>query len=139
MSFARHFRDLDVYQNAKAIARSVFDVTKRFPVEEKYSLTDQVRRSSRSVCANIAEAWRKRRYKAAFVAKLSDAETEAAETQVWCELAADYEYLSAAEFRSLDDACDKVISQLTKMASEADRWATLPHADTPKRPNPDTR
>ena len=139
MSFARHFRELDVYQNAKNVALRVFQRTKDFPAEEKYSLTDQVRRSSRSVCANIAEAWRKRRYKAAFVAKLSDAETEAAETQVWCELAVECGYLSAQEFEELDDACDKVIAQLVRMAAESDRWATLPHADTPKRPNADSR
>ena len=78
----RHFRDLDVYQNALATGLRVYDQTKRFPIEERYALTDQARRSSRSVCANIAEAWRKRRYEAAFIAKLSDAEGEAAETQV---------------------------------------------------------
>lgn len=139
MSFARHFRDLEVYQNAKSVALRVFEVTKGFPSEEKYSLTDQVRRSSRSVCANIAEAWRKRRYKAAFIAKLSDGETEAAETQVWCELAAAHGYLPEEEFKSLDEACDKVIAQLIKMANDADRWTTLSHAETPKRSHPDTR
>src|SRR5436190_8417605 len=78
----RHFRDLDVYQNALAAGLRVYELTKKFPAEEKYSLTDQIRRSSRSVCANIAEAWRKRRYQAAFISKLSDAEGEAAETQI---------------------------------------------------------
>jgi hypothetical protein len=70
----RHFRNLEVYQNALAAGLRVYELSKTFPPEEKYSLTDQIRRSSRSVCANIAEAWRKRRYEAAFVAKLSDAE-----------------------------------------------------------------
>ena len=74
----RHFRDLDVYQNALGTGLRIYELTKRFPVEERYALTDQIRRSSRSVCANIAEAWRKRRYEAAFIAKLSDAEGEAA-------------------------------------------------------------
>jgi hypothetical protein len=70
----RHFRNLEVYQNALAAGLRVYELSKTFPPEEKYSLTDQIRRSSRSVCANIAEAWRKRRYEAAFIAKLSDAE-----------------------------------------------------------------
>jgi four helix bundle protein len=81
----RHFRDLDVYQNALAAGLRVYERSERFPTEERYALTDQIRRSSRSVFANIAEAWRKRRYEAAFVSKLSDAETEAAETQVHAE------------------------------------------------------
>ena len=72
----RHFRDLEVYQNALATGLRVYELSKKFPPEEKYSLTDQIRRSSRSVCANLAEAWRKRRYEAAFISKLSDAEGE---------------------------------------------------------------
>src|SRR4051794_8220680 len=87
-------RDLKVYQRAFDSAMRIFAETKHFPREETYSLTDQIRRASRSVCANIAEAWRKRRYEAAFVAKLNDAETEAAETQVWLEFATACEYLS---------------------------------------------
>ncbi|MFZ4707557.1 MAG: four helix bundle protein, partial [Bacteroidales bacterium] len=81
------YRDLRVYNSAVELAMEIFELTKLFPPEEKYSLTDQIRRSSRSVCANIAEAWRKRRYKAAFIAKINDSETEACETQVWLELA----------------------------------------------------
>lgn len=76
------FRDLRVYIGAMAATMKIFEMTKKFPAEEKYSLTDQIRRSSRSVCANIGEAWRKRRYRAAFIAKLSDSETEACKTQV---------------------------------------------------------
>jgi len=79
------YRDLRVFNNAMDSAMKIFEVTKSFPAEEKYSMVDQMRRSSRSVCANIGESWRKRRYKAAFVAKLSDAESEACETQVWIE------------------------------------------------------
>ena len=81
------YRNLRVYQAAIKAAMQIFEITKKFPVEEKYSMTDQVRRSSRSVCSNIGEAWRRRRYKAAFIAKLNDSETEATETQVWLELA----------------------------------------------------
>src|SRR5207302_2691057 len=82
----RHFRDLDVYQNALRTGLRVYELSKKFPAEERYALIDQIRRSSRSVCANIAEGWRKRRYQAAFVSKLSDAEGEAAETQVHLEI-----------------------------------------------------
>lgn len=79
--------DLIVYQKAFETAMTIFELSKKFPVEEKYSLTDQIRRSSRSVCVNLAQAWRKRRYKEAFIAKLSDCEGEAAETQVWLKFA----------------------------------------------------
>ena len=99
----RHFHDLEVYQNALAAGLRIYDLIKRFPSEERYALTGQARRSSRSVCANIAEAWRKRRYKAAFFAKLSDAEGEAAETQVHLEFAFRHRYIADAEFASLDD------------------------------------
>lgn len=103
----RHFRDLDVYQNALAAGLRVYALTKRFPIEERYALVEQARRSSRSVCANIAEAWRKRRYEGAFIAKLSDAEGEAAETQVHLELAFHHSYLSHDEFLSVDHAYEK--------------------------------
>jgi four helix bundle protein len=118
----RHFRDLDVYQNALAVGLRVYELTKRFPNEERYALTDQVRRSSRSVCANIAEAWRKRRYEAAFVAKLSDAESEAAETQVHLEFAFRHRYMANAEFGSLDDAYEKIIGQLVRMIDQSQKW-----------------
>ena len=76
------YKDLRVFENAMEAAMKIFELTKAYPSEEKYSMVDQMRRSSRSVCSNIAEAWRKRRYKAAFIAKLSDSESEACETQV---------------------------------------------------------
>src|ERR1051325_994649 len=82
----RH-QDLDVYKKGFDAAMQIFDLTRSFPKEEMYSLTDQIRRSSRSVCSNLAEAWRKRRYEAAFVSKLNDSEGEAAETQTWIEFA----------------------------------------------------
>jgi four helix bundle protein len=117
----RHFRDLDVYQNALATGLRVYELTKRFPIEERYALTDQVRRSSPSVCANI-EAWRKRRYEAAFIAKLSDAEGEAAETQVHLEFAFHHSYLCHNEFLSVDDAYEKIIGQLVRMIDQPDKW-----------------
>ena len=88
-------RDLRVYQKAFDTAMDLFELSKRFPKEETYSLTDQIRRCSRSVCANLAEAWRKRRYPAAFVCKLCDSEGEAAETQVWIEFAVKCGYLES--------------------------------------------
>src|SRR6059058_5239529 len=118
----RHFRDLDVYQNALETGLRVYELSKKFPVEERYALTDQIRRSSRSVCANIAEAWRKRRYEAAFVSKLSDAETEAAETQVHAEFAFHHGYLSREEFLKVDDAYEKIIGQLVKMIGQPQKW-----------------
>lgn len=90
----QNHHQLDVYKCAMDAAMRVFDLTKQFPTEERYSLTDQIRRSSRSVCANLAEAWRKRRYEAAFKSKLSDVEAEAAETQVWIEFAVKCKYLN---------------------------------------------
>src|SRR5437870_5485969 len=89
----RH-QDIEVYKKAFEAAMQVFHLSKSFPKEETYSLTDQIRRSSRSVCANLAEAWRKRRYEAAFVSKLNDGEAEAAETQTWIEFAVRCKYLS---------------------------------------------
>ena len=118
----RHFRDLDVYQTALATGLRAYELSKKFPPEEKYSLTDQIRRSSRSVCANIAEAWRKRRYEAAFVAKLSDSEGEAAETQVHLEFAFRHRYVSRAEFLSVDDAYEKICAQLVRMIDQREKW-----------------
>lgn len=100
----------------------IFEITKRFPEYERYSLTNQIRKSSRSVCANVAEAWRKRRYEAAFVSKLSDAETEACETQVWIEVAKRCGYLTEDRALRLDDECDHIIGQLVSMIDGADKW-----------------
>ena len=100
----------------------IFELAKSFPSEERYALTDQLRRSSRSVCANLAEAWRKRRYQAAFVSKLNDAEAEAAETQVHVEIALRHNYLSQATFEELDDAYDKILAQIVKMINQSERW-----------------
>jgi four helix bundle protein len=114
--------DLQVYQKAFATAMKIFQLSKAFPKEETYSLTDQVRRSSRSVCANLAEAWRKRRYEAAFVSKLSDSEAEAAETQVWLEFAVECEYLNRNEARELYKTYNEVIKTLVGMINHTDTW-----------------
>ena len=104
------------------LAMDIFEITRHFPREEQYSLTAQIRRSSRSVCANISEAWRKRRYKAAFVSKLSDAETEACETQVWIELARRCQYLTDTVAWRLDEECDHIIAQIVRMIDEPEKW-----------------
>ncbi|MCG2676049.1 four helix bundle protein [bacterium] len=122
----RSYKDLRVYQLALDKAMEIFEITKTFPAEERYSLVDQARRSSRSVCTNIAEAWRKRRYKNAFIAKLSDAETEACETQVWMEFAFRCHYISRTMAESLDAAYNKIIGQIVKMIDEADKWLIKP-------------
>jgi len=118
----KHFRDLDVYQNALTTGLRIYELTKKFPGDERYALIDQVRRSSRSVCANIAEAWRKRRYAAAFISKLSDAETEAAETQVHIEFAVHHGYVSEIEFREMDDAYEHILGQLVRMIDHPEKW-----------------
>jgi four helix bundle protein len=119
----RSFRELDVYQLAMNAAVQIFDLTKGFPAEERYALTDQVRRSSRSVCANIAEAWRKRRYPHAFVSKLNDAEGEAAETEVWLELAVRFGYLPQAQSAELEQHYEHILGKLVNMASHPEQWA----------------
>lgn len=116
------YRDLRVYQAAMNTAMEIFNLSKSFPAEEKYSLTDQIRRSSRSVCANVGEAWRKRRYKAAFIAKISDAETEACETQIWLEFALRCNYLGEERVNELNDRYDHIISQMVIMINDADKW-----------------
>src|SRR3954467_2177630 len=121
-NLVRHFRELEVYQNGIGLTMHIFDTSKRFPAEEKYSLTDQMRRSSRSICANIAEAWRKRRYEAAFVAKLSDCEGEAAETQTWLEFAVRCGYLERERAKDLFLEYDDVIAMLVSMIVNAKTW-----------------
>lgn len=122
MSNIRGFRELDVYKLAMESAMRVFELTKDFPKEERYSLTDQIRRSSRSICANIAEAWRKRRYPNAFVSKLNDSEAEAAETQVWLEFAVKCGYLAPALGDELSAAYDNVLGKLVNMISHPEQW-----------------
>jgi four helix bundle protein len=101
LKHARSFRDLLVYQKARRVAKDVFELTKGFPTEERFSLTDQVRRSSRSVGAQITEAWAKRRYEKHFVSKLTDADGEQQETQHWLESAHDCEYTTSQQLQNL--------------------------------------
>lgn len=125
-TIARVHRDLEVYQLAFDAAMRVFELSKRFPIEERYSLTDQIRRSSRSVCANLGEAWRKRRYQAAFVAKLSDCESEAAETQIWLEFAVRCGYMDVEPGRELYQSYDNIIGKLVNMLTNPSNWLIKP-------------
>ena len=118
----RSYRELRVYQNAFEATMMIFEITKAFPAEEKYSMVDQVRRSSRSVCTNIAEAWRKRKYPAHFVSKLSDSAGEADETRVWLELSLNCKYLNKTTFDDVDARYDLIVGQLVKMMSEPEKW-----------------
>lgn len=129
MNPIKHYRELNVYQNAMNHIMRIFELTKSFPNEERFSLTDQIRRSSRSVCANLAEAWRKRRYKAAFISKLSDAETEAAETQVHAEVAFRSGYLTEAQFHEVDEAYEHILGQIVKMIDQPEKWLIRPRVD----------
>ncbi len=115
-------RDLEVYKIAFDTAMEIFEISKRFPNEEKYSLTDQIRRSSRSVCANLAEGWRKRRYKAVFINKLSDVAQEAAETQTWLEFALRCNYVSEEMFEKLDERYEHVFAMIISMERKVDSF-----------------
>jgi len=117
-----HFRDLDVYRKAFDAAMKIFEITKTFPSEEKYSLTDQVRRSSRSVCANLAEAWRKRKYPAVFRNKLTDAMQEASETQSWLEFSLACKYMTHDAFHHLDQEYESILAMLNSMEKSHEKF-----------------
>jgi four helix bundle protein len=118
----RSVRDLKVYRKAFDIAMEIFELTKKFPKEETYSLTDQIRRASRSVCSNISEGWRKRRYKAVFLNKLTDSGQEAAETQTWLEFSLHCKYIDEETFKRLDDGYEHVFAMLSSMEKKADTF-----------------
>lgn len=118
----RYHTDLEVYQLAFEAAMNIFEVSKSFPKEEVYSLTDQIRRSSRSVCANLSEAWRKRRYPAAFTNSLNHVEAEAAETQVWLSFSKECAYLSDQQADSLIRNYDHILGIIVTMIKHPDKW-----------------
>jgi len=120
MAAARSFRDLKVYQAARETALCIFAATKSFPREERYALTDQIRRSSRAVKAMIAEAWARRRYKAAFINKVDEALGEANETQSWLDDALDDQYVSQEHFTELDRRYQAIGGMLSRMIDRAD-------------------
>jgi four helix bundle protein len=115
-------KDLRVYQASFQAAMAIYQLSKSFPSEEKFSLTDQVRRSSRSVCANLAEAFRKRRYPKNFVSKLSDCEAEAAETYVWLDFALACDYVTIEEYEKLYKEYDMILGMLVRMIVEPEKW-----------------
>lgn len=115
-------KDLEVYKLAFTTAMEIFKLSKSFPREEVYSLTDQMRRSSRSICANLAESWRKRRYKLVFIHKLADCEQEAAETQVWLEFALACEYIDKKTFDILNEGYEHIFAMLISMERKADTF-----------------
>ena len=122
MKLIKHHWELEVYKLSVEAAMDIFRASKRWPKEEMYSLTDQIRRSSRSVSGQIAEAWRRRKYENAFVNKLNEGEGEAAETQTWLEYAVKCEYLDRKEGARLFRIYDRIIGKLVKMGNEPEKW-----------------
>ena len=122
MEKIKSHKDLKVYQLAYEAALEIHDLTKTFPAEEKYSLTDQIRRSSRSVCSNLAEAWRKRRYQKNFISKLSDSEGEAGETQVWLDMAESFKYIDNKTHNRLYDKYEHIIAMLINISNQPEKW-----------------
>ena len=118
----RHFRDLEVYRRAFDAAMEIFQMTKGFPSEEKFSLVDQIRRSSRSVCANLAEGWRKRRYISVFKNKITDSMMEASETQCWLEFSLECGYIQRSVFDKLDNEYEQLIAMLNSMEMNAAKF-----------------
>jgi len=113
---------LDVYQKAFRAAMRIYEITKSFPTDEKYSLVDQIRRSSRAVCSNLAEAWRKRKYEAVFKNKLTDSMQEASETQSWLEFSLACQYIGKELFEELDNEYEVIISMINAMEKNAQKF-----------------
>src|SRR5258706_16092260 len=122
MKLIRHHWELEVYKLSVEAAMDIFRASKKWPKEEMYSLTDQIRRSSRSVSGQIAEAWRRRKYENVFVNKLNESEGEAAETQVWFEYAVRCGYISAKEGRALHRLYDNILGKLVNMGNNPEAW-----------------
>ena len=118
----KHFRDLEVYRRAFAAAMEIFQITNSFPAEEKYSLVDQIWKASRSVCANLAEGWRKRKYIAVFKNKVTDSMQEASETQCWLEFSLACAYIQRPVFDKLDNEYEQLISMLNSMEMNASKF-----------------
>lgn len=133
MKYAQSFRDLLVYQESRKLSLQIFVISKRFLKEEMFSLTDQIRRSSRSIGANIAEAWAKRRYEKHFISKLTDADGEQQETQHWLETAVDCGYLSQKETQNLMEICLRIGRLLGGMMTKSNQFCG--QSDTIREPN----
>ena len=122
MEYVKSFRDLEVYKLSREVSKEIFKLTKTFPKEELYSLTDQIRRSSRSVGAQIAEAWGKRRYEMHFISKLTDADAEQLETQHWIEVSEESKYINSTESKALLEKCESVGKMLQKMIDKSSNF-----------------
>ena len=122
MKLIKHHWELDVYKLAMDMSREVFQLSKSFPKEETYSLTDQIRRSARSVSAQLSEAWRRRKYEAVFVNKLNEAEGETAETQTWLEHAVQCGYAPVVKAREIHRLCDRILGKLVTMGNNPTAW-----------------
>jgi four helix bundle protein len=120
MALIKNFRDLNVYKTARAETQIIYLRSRNFPAEEKYSLTDQIRRSSRAVKAMVAEAWARRRYRAVFINKIDEALGEATETQSWLDDCLDCGYISPDEFKRMDDGWQSIGAMLNKMVAKTD-------------------
>jgi len=136
LPYAQSFRELIVYQRARALAQRIFETTGRFPREEAFSLTDQIRRSSRAVGAQIAEAWAKRRYERHFVSKLTDADAEQQETQHWLEIARDCGYVTAVETQEMLQQCAEIGRMLHSMIAKADLFCNPDSSTTLRETTP---
>ena len=124
-NYACNVRDLNVYRKAFDSAMEIYEISKGFPREEKYSMTDQIRRSSRSICANLSEAWRKRKYRNVFVNKLTDCTQEASETQTWLEFALHCKYITKEIFKKLDEQYEHISAMLNTMDKKAESFCKV--------------
>jgi four helix bundle protein len=124
LEYVRHFKDLEVYRRQRELAMCVFDITKGFPREEQFSLTDQLRRASRSIGAQIAEAWAKRLYPKHFVSKLTDADGEQMETQHWLMEASDCGYIAKADSTRLLSLCEEIGRMIGSMIRKAGSFSS---------------
>ncbi|WP_294251459.1 four helix bundle protein [uncultured Chryseobacterium sp.] len=125
MSTIKFHQDLKVYQKSFDAAMEIYKLSKKFPKEEIYSLTDQIRRSSRSVSANISEAWGKRKYERSFIARLTDSEGEARETQTWLQFALACKYINEEQFSILNNQYNQIIGMLVNMMIQSKSWCTF--------------
>ncbi|WP_172284470.1 four helix bundle protein [Chryseobacterium sp. LAM-KRS1] len=125
MSIVKFHQDLRVFQKSFEMAMAVYELSKSFPKEELYSLTDQIRRSSRSVSANISEAWGKRKYEKSFIAKLTDSEGEARETQTWLQFSLACKYINEEQFNNLNNQYNQIIGMLVSMINQSEKWCSF--------------
>jgi four helix bundle protein len=125
MSTVKFHQELVVFQKSFEMAMLIYELSKSFPKEELYSLTDQIRRSSRSVSANISEAWGKRKYEKSFIAKLTDSEGEARETQTWLQFSLACTYINEEQFNNLNSQYNQIIGMLVSMINQSEKWTSF--------------